>query len=61
VNGEACTAGDCVCPGNETNETTSDDAVDNDCDGLLNCADPDCLNRTCGTAGKKCTASGTCE
>jgi hypothetical protein len=30
--------------GEEQNELTCDDAVDNDCDGLIDCDDPDCSN-----------------
>lgn len=37
--------GNCVCPfGSSFIETICNDAYDNDCDGLYNCADPDCAS-----------------
>jgi hypothetical protein len=34
--------------------------VDDDCDTLIDCADPQCLNQACGTNGT-CLANGTCQ
>jgi hypothetical protein len=42
-------------------ETTCNDNLDNDCDGSTNCADPDCDNRICGSAGRRCRPSGSCN
>ena len=48
--------GQCVCPGGQTRETTCNDGQDNDCDGLLDCQDPDCDGQTCGSgSGKVCS------
>lgn len=35
-------------------ETACDDGVDNDGDGVADCGDPDCDNRTC-YSGQTCT------
>jgi hypothetical protein len=52
----------CVCPGSQaTGETTCDDGLDNDCDGLIDCADSDCLTKTCAPFGKSCAAGGLCS
>jgi putative metal-binding protein len=39
--------GQCVCPGGQARETTCNDGLDNDCDGLPDCADPDCTGLAC--------------
>ncbi len=45
----------CVCTGNggtpETAESNCGDGYDNDCDGLVDCDDPDCDGDTCGGTG----------
>ncbi len=58
----------CVCPGPEAGgETSCGDGLDNDCDGKVDCADPDCqpingnLAKACSTTGKVCSAAGTCD
>lgn len=57
--GEKCDSlGRCACPGGQTVETSCDDHVDNDCNGLIDCADPSCLSRTCGPNGLTCTSTG---
>lgn len=38
-------------------ETTCDDQIDNDCDGLTDCDDPDCMGKVCGE-DKTCTPQG---
>lgn len=49
TNGANCiAAGVCVCPGGST-ELNCADGVDNDCDGLVDCLDPDCAGARCGT------------
>ncbi len=35
---------------------TCDDGVDNDDDGLADCADPDCAGAVCGSGGRACSA-----
>jgi hypothetical protein len=62
--GRACDAtGACVCSGNggtpQVAEVTCDDGFDNDCDFLVDCQDPSCATRSCGTAGAVCTG-GAC-
>ncbi len=51
LHGLFCAGGDCACLGNggpvQTPETTCSDGIDNDCDGLSDCDDPDCNSRTC--------------
>jgi hypothetical protein len=69
INGKVCAAvgrlgmqcdslGQCACPGGQVSETTCDDALDNDCDGLFNCADSDCQGRSCGANGLICPVGG---
>ncbi|HEY3451206.1 MAG TPA: Ig-like domain-containing protein, partial [Myxococcales bacterium] len=59
--GRKCDAtGACVCPLGQTTESTCDDNLDNDCDGLADCQDPDCLNLVCSSTGKKCNSSKAC-
>jgi len=41
------------------------DGVDNDCDGLIDCADPDCAGNpactsTCGSKGAACASDTDC-
>ncbi len=54
-----CQAGQCGCADGTLVETNCTDNNDNDCDGLKNCADPDCTGLNCG-AGKTCSA-GLCQ
>lgn len=46
-------AGPCECSGNggvaQTSESSCADTFDNDCNGLTDCADPNCLGRSCDT------------
>ncbi|MBK9519010.1 MAG: Ig-like domain-containing protein [Anaeromyxobacter sp.] len=59
----------CACTGNggtpEPVEQSCGDTRDNDCDGLVDCADPDCGARACNAAGRTCTSlagvSNTCS
>ena len=56
--GEKCDfVGQCACPGGQVAETTCTDGQDNDCDGLIDCNDPDCLGKTCGSNGVACTTT----
>lgn len=61
-NDELCSAGECVCR-TGTRETDCTDGFDDDCDGLVDCADPDCegatrrCNGSCGAGAETC-ASG---
>jgi hypothetical protein len=54
----------CVCTGGggtpETKEMSCGDSFDNDCDGLTDCADPDCDTLGCGAMGRRCLM-GTCR
>lgn len=58
--GSVCQDGSCVACGTEA--CTGD--TDDDCDGLTDCADPDCQSQPCG-AGQACSdrtcRSGTCQ
>ena len=44
-------------------ETSCGDGVDNDCDGLTDCQDPNCASTglSCSTTGMVCTAQLTCQ
>jgi hypothetical protein len=62
--GNVCdTSGLCVCPGGQAAETLCGDGVDNDCDGLIDCADTTCVNTSCDLVGKRCgaTAPSSCS
>lgn len=51
----------CVCAGGKKQESNcNQNSGDEDGDGLSNCADPDCLNVTCG-GSKRCSAGGSCN
>jgi hypothetical protein len=55
--GERCDfLGQCACPGGQVAETTCNDTLDNDCDGLVDCQDPDCVGKACGANGRTCPA-----
>ena len=51
--------GTCVCAKTESAESLCTDGKDNDCDGLVDCADPDCGAYACGPHGQVCAGS-TC-
>ncbi len=57
--GKICVANACVCqvPGGtvEVTETLCSDGKDNDCDGLLDCDDPDCDTKLCSGFGLRCS------
>ncbi len=50
---EFCNAGVCTCRGGER-EADCNDGVDDDCDNLRDCEDPDCIDQT-----RSCVASGS--
>jgi hypothetical protein len=52
----ACTT---VCTPTQTTETSCSDGLDNDCDGLIDGADPDCQS-ACFPAGATCTSNSDC-
>lgn len=54
-----CAGGACVCAAGGVEDDCSD-GVDGDCDGKLDCEDPDCADQACND-GKDCTAADTCE
>ncbi len=57
--GRRCSGGSCVCPGG-TVESSCDDGADNDCDGLIDCNDSDCVGRACDDANA-CTTGEVCS
>lgn len=64
--GLECVAGDCVagCTPTAATESSCTDGRDDDCDGLVDCADPDCEGVACASDGKACTtdvcSAGVC-
>lgn len=64
ANGRACLGGACACIDRDGGvgpiaETICNDAYDNDCDGLVDCAETGCANQACGSFGRTCVGS-TC-
>jgi hypothetical protein len=58
-----CTSDVCVCNATSPNEAVCSDGSDDDCDGKVDCADPDCLNDACVDSGGgigACSSGGTC-
>lgn len=55
-------AGKRCCPGGATTvaETVCADNADNDCDGLLDCADSDCADKQCDSGGRRCVSLNSC-
>lgn len=41
-------------------EASCSDRLDDDCDGLADCADPDCTGKVCDAYGRTCSPAGTC-
>lgn len=63
-NGLTCSTGACRCLTVDGGigpaaETTCNDAFDNDCDGLVDCAEAACAGSSCGAFGKACVGT-TC-
>jgi hypothetical protein len=58
--GLLCQAGRCACPGGQAHETSCADHLDNDCDGLIDCADPDCARLQCGASANQRCCGTTC-
>lgn len=62
--GQRCSAGFCVCAPKgaqaEAAEVTCGDGADNDCDGLVDCADDDCAQQTCGESVLSICCGSTC-
>lgn len=44
-----------------SSETRCSDAIDNDCDGLVDCDDRDCLGESCAANGRLCSVVGACS
>ena len=59
THGRDCVLGECVCPGGGT-ENACGNGADDDCDGLTDCADPNCAGRSCDGSGRTCMG-GMCE
>jgi hypothetical protein len=58
--GLKCIEKKCACPGGATSETSCSDGVDNNCDGLVDCADKKCERAQCGSATTSRCCSGSC-
>lgn len=64
--GNSCDAGTCVtgCNATQPTETSCANSSDDDCDGLVDCADPDCSGRACTDDARACSRdvcnSGVC-
>ncbi|MEW6431306.1 MAG: hypothetical protein AB1730_07330 [Myxococcota bacterium] len=63
--GLKCAGGQCLSCAGAATETACDDASDDDCDGLVDCLDPDCFDQACNdqkscTANERCQADGGC-
>ena len=64
--GQQCLAGACVagCTRTENLEATCGNGLDDDCDGQVDCADPDCDAKACASDGVVCTSdlcsAGSC-
>jgi len=60
AHGLICKSAMCACPGAQVKETTCGDGADNDCDGLIDCADPDCARLQCGASTNQRCCGTTC-
>jgi hypothetical protein len=60
LNGLVCRSSMCACPGGQTKESTCGDSMDNDCDGLTDCTDPDCIRLQCGASVNQRCCGTTC-
>ncbi len=64
--GQQCDGGTCAtgCTASEPTETRCANGTDDDCDGVSDCADPDCSGKTCTDDSRPCTndvcGSGQC-
>jgi hypothetical protein len=60
--GRACMNGACVCAGTvENTNALCSDGIDNDCNGLTDCADPGCASLRCSTAAGFFCVGTTCQ
>ena len=55
-----CRNGSCTCASAQTNESACGDGVDDDCDGLFDCAEPDCDSRQYGGDPNLRCCAGLC-
>jgi hypothetical protein len=63
--GRTCVGGSCQCTLDggvaQTAETVCNDGRDNDCDGLIDCAETACAGQSCGNFGRTCVGTNcTC-
>ncbi len=58
--GLKCIEKKCACPGGATTETSCSDGADNNCDGVVDCADKKCDHAQCGSATTSRCCSSTC-
>jgi len=60
--GMECDGGTCECSGNSGSPQSAEtaiDGIDNDCDGLVDCDDPDADGVSCGNHGQVCDINAT--
>lgn len=57
---QVCRGGTCTCPAGER-ETDCADGVDDDCDSMVDCADPDCEGATRPCVVMTCAGVETCQ
>ena len=58
--GLKCIEKKCACPSGATTETSCSDGADNNCDGVVDCADAKCEHAQCGSVTTSRCCNGAC-